>query len=285
MKEIAKDVFIESSFPGVILGALHLEQGLVLIDAPLYSHDAQTWRSSFSKPGSGSERLLVLLDEHLDRCIGAKAMKSITVSHERTAQVLGSRPINAKPVSSKTGALWETLDDLGTIHGSQPEITFTHSMNINWGDEPVIMEYHAGPSRGAIWVILPVAKVIFIGDCVLSKQPPFLALSNLDAWQESLALLRSAKYRDYILISGRSGMVTQEEVKLQSLLIKRIQSGLEKLSHHKAEPGVTENFALELLKDFSTRSRKEEDMFKARLLWGLQQLYTNHFYPTHKAED
>ena len=285
MKEIVENIFIETSFPGVILGAVRLEQGLVLIDAPLYSRDAQPWRLSLSKPGSSSERLLILLDEHLDRCIGAKAMKCVTVAHERTAQVLGSRPTNAKPLSAKTGAIWETLDDLGTIHGSQPEITFTHSMNINWGEEPIILEYHAGPSRGAIWVVLPVAKVIFIGDCVLSKQPPFLASADLDAWLESLALLRSAKYRDFILISGRSGMVTQEEAKNQSIILKRIQSGLAKLAHHKAEPGVLESFALELLKEFSARNRKEEDMFKARLLWGLQQLFTNHFYPASQAED
>jgi glyoxylase-like metal-dependent hydrolase (beta-lactamase superfamily II) len=279
MKEIAEDIFIESSLPGIILGAVRLEQGLVLIDAPVYSRDAQPWRSSFARAGSSSERLLVLLDEHLDRSIGARAMKCVTVAHERTAQVLGSRPTSAKPVSTKTGAIWETLDDLGTIHGSQPEITFTHSMSIHWGKEPVELEYHAGPSRGAIWVILPKAKVIFVGDCVLSKQPPFLASADLDAWLDSLALLRSAKYREYIMISGRSGMVTQEEAKNQATLLKRIQNGLEKFAHHKSEPGITENFALELLKDFPARNRKEEDMFKSRLLWGLQQLYSNHFFP------
>jgi glyoxylase-like metal-dependent hydrolase (beta-lactamase superfamily II) len=285
MKEIAKDVFIENSFPGTILGAVRLEQGLVLIDAPLYSRDAQPWRASLSKPGSGSERLLILLDEHLDRCIGAKAMKCVTVAHERTAQVLSSRPASAKPISAKTGALWETLDDLGTIHGSQPEITFTHSMNINWGEEPVVLEYHAGPSRGAIWVILPGAKVIFVGDCILSKQPPFLASANLDAWLEGLALLRSAKYRDFIFISGRSGMVTHEEAKTQTAFLKRIQGGLDKLAHQKAEPGATENFALELTRDFSGRTHKEEDMYKTRLQWGLQQLYSNRFYPASQAED
>jgi glyoxylase-like metal-dependent hydrolase (beta-lactamase superfamily II) len=256
-----------------------------LIDAPIYSRDALPWRSSVPKPGSSSERLLVLLDEHLDRSIGARAMKCITVAHERTAQVLGNRPANTKPISARTGAIWETLDDLGTIHGSQPEITFTHSMNINWGEEPLILEYHAGPSRGAIWVVLPISKVIFIGDIVLSKQPPFLASADLDEWLDSLALLRSAKYRDYILISGRSGIVTQEETKNQSTLLKRIQSGLAKLAHHKAEPGVLEGFALELLKDFPARNRKEEDMYKARLQWGLQQLFTNHFYPASQAED
>jgi glyoxylase-like metal-dependent hydrolase (beta-lactamase superfamily II) len=285
MKEIAKDIFFENSFPGVILGAVRLEQGLILIDAPLYSRDAQSWRSSLTKTGSSSERFLVLLDEHLDRSIGAKAMKCITIAHERTAQVLGSRPISAKPISAKTGALWETLDDLGTIHGSQPEITFTHSMNINWGDEPVVLEYRAGPSRGATWAVLPVAKVVFIGDCVISNQPPFLAAAYLDAWLESLALLRSAKYHDYILINGRNGMITQEEVKAQIALLKRIHNGLDKLARHKAEPGTTEIFALELLKDFSARNRKEEDVFKARLFWGLQQLYSNHYYPASQAED
>jgi len=285
MKEIAKNVFIENSFPGVILGAIRLEQGLILIDTPLYSRDAQLWRSSLTKSGSSSERLLVLLDEHLDRSIGTRAMKCVTIAHERTAQVLGNRPTSAKPVSAKTGALWETLEDLGTIHGLQPEITFTHSMNINWGDEPVVLEYHAGPSRGSIWVLLPAAKVIFIGDCVLNNQPPFLASADLDAWLESLSLLRSSKYRDYILISGRSGMVTQKEAKNQTALLKRILSGLEKLAHHKTEPGANEDFALELLKDFSARNRKEEEMFKARLLWGLQQLYNNHYYPSSKSED
>jgi glyoxylase-like metal-dependent hydrolase (beta-lactamase superfamily II) len=285
MKEIAKDIFFENSFPGVILGAVRLEQGLILIDAPLYSRDAQSWRASLTKTGSSSERFLVLLDEHLDRSIGAKAMKCITITHERTAQVLGSRPASTKPMSAKTGALWETLDDLGTIHGSQPEITFTHSMNINWGDEPVILEYHAGPSRGAIWAILPAAKVIFLGDCVLSNQPPFLASSYLEAWLESLALLRSSKYHDYILINARSGMITQEDVKNQVGILKRIHSGLDKLAHHKAEPGATENFAFELVKEFSVRNRKEEDMYKTRLLWGLQQLYSNHYYPASQAED
>jgi glyoxylase-like metal-dependent hydrolase (beta-lactamase superfamily II) len=285
MKEIAKDIFFENSFPGVILGAVRLEQGLILIDAPLYSRDAQSWRSSLTKTGSSSERFLVLLDEHLDRSIGAKAMKCITIAHERTAQVLGSRPTSNKPLSAKTGALWETLDDLGTVHGSQPEITFTHSMNINWGDEPVVLEYRAGPSRGATWVILPSVKVIFIGDCVLSNQPPFLTAAYLDAWLENLALLRSAKYHDYILINGRNGIITQEEVKSQITLLKRIHSGLDKLAHHKAEPEATEGFALELLKDFSVRNRKEEDMFKSRLFWGLQQLYSNHYYPASQAED
>jgi glyoxylase-like metal-dependent hydrolase (beta-lactamase superfamily II) len=264
---------------------VRLEQGLILIDAPLYSRDAQSWRASLTKTGSSSERFLVLLDEHLDRSIGAKAMKCITITHERTAQVLGSRPASTKPMSAKTGALWETLDDLGTIHGSQPEITFTHSMNINWGDEPVILEYHAGPSRGAIWAILPAAKVIFLGDCVLSNQPPFLASSYLEAWLESLALLRSSKYHDYILINARSGMITQEDVKNQVGILKRIHSGLDKLAHHKAEPGATENFAFELVKEFSVRNRKEEDMYKTRLLWGLQQLYSNHYYPASQAED
>ena len=101
MKSITENVFIEDSFAGVGLGAIRLEQGMIFIDTPLLSRDAQIWRNSLIKSGSGTDRLLVLLDEHLDRSIGAKAMKCTLVAHERTAQVLGSRPASSKPCLDK----------------------------------------------------------------------------------------------------------------------------------------------------------------------------------------
>jgi glyoxylase-like metal-dependent hydrolase (beta-lactamase superfamily II) len=283
MKSIAENVFFEDSFAGVVLGAIRLEQGTIFIDAPLLSRDAQVWRNSLIKSGSGTDRLLVLLDEHLDRSIGAKAMKCTLVAHERSAQVLGSRPVSSKPLLSKTGAIWETVDDLGSIHATLPEITFTHSMQIHWGNEAIALEYHPGPSRGATWVILPSLKAVFIGDCVIAHQPPFLASADLTAWLEALSLLRSAKYRDYILISGRSGIINQEDVKQHSVLIKHIQSQMDKMALNKADPSEIEGLLPDLTKELNPRSHKEEDYFKSRLLWGLQQLYSNHYHPTGKV--
>ena len=283
MKSITDNVIFEDSFAGVGLGALRLEQGIIFIDSPITARDAQVWRNSLSKSGSGTERLLVLLDEHLDRSLGAKAMKCTLLAHERTAQVLGGRPASSKPVFTKTGAAWESVEDLGSIHATLPEITFTHSMQIHWGQDVVALEYHPGPARGSIWVVLPSLKIAFIGDCVVARQPPFLASADLAAWLDSLALLRSAQFRDYILISSRNGVINQEEVKQQSVFLKHIQSQMEKFVLNKAEGVTLEGMVAEMTKEFTSRNRKEEELFKTRLSWGLQQLYNGHYHPTGKA--
>lgn len=283
MKSITDNVIFEDSFAGVGLGALRLEQGIIFIDSPITVRDAQVWRNSLSKSGSGTDRLLVLLDEHLDRSMGAKAMKCTLLAHERTSQVLGGRPASSKPVFTKTGAVWESIEEMGSIHATLPEITFTHSMQIHWGQDVVALEYHPGPARGSIWVVLPSLKIAFIGDCVVAQQPPFLASADLPAWLDSLALLRSAKFRDYILISSRNGVINQEEVKQQSVFLKQIQSQMEKFVPNKAEGGTLEGMVAELMKEFTPRNRKEEELFKNRLLWGLQQLYSTHYHPSGKV--
>lgn len=283
MKSITDNVIFEDSYAGVGLGALRLEQGIIFIDSPISARDAQAWRNSLSKSGSGTDRLLVVLDEHPDRSIGAKAMKCTLLAHERTAQVLGGRPASSKPIFTKTGAVWESVEELGSMHAILPEITFTHSMQIHWGQDVVDLEYHPGPARGSIWVVLPSLKIAFIGDCVIAQQPPFLASADLSAWLDSLALLRSAKFRDYILISSRNGVINQEEVKQQSALLKHIQSQMEKLGQNKGDGSILEGMIGELMKEFNPRNRKEEELFKTRLSWGLQQLYSSHYHPTSKA--
>lgn len=284
MKSITENVIFEDSFAGVGLGALRLEQGIIFIDSPISARDAQVWRNSLSKSGSGTDRLLVLLDEHLDRSMGAKAMKCTLLAHERTAQVLGGRPASSKPVFTKTGAMWESVEDPGSLHhATLPEITFTHSMQIHWGQDVVALEYHPGAARGSIWVVLPSMKIAFIGDCVIAHQPPFLASADLPAWLDSLALLRSSKFRDFILISSRNGVINQEEVKQQSVFLKHIQGQMEKFVPNKAEGSTLEGMVAELMKEFNPRSRKEEELFKTRLSWGLQQLYSSHYHPSSKA--
>ena len=285
MKEIADDIFIESSYAGVTLGAVCMRDGLIFIDAPLYAKDAQSWRASLVKPVGSSDRLLVLLDEHLDRSAGAKAMKCTTITHERAAQSLSTRPSSSKPAGSKSGSLWELLDDLGTLHSIQPEITFTHSMAINWSDEPIVLEQHTGPSKGSTWASIPAQKVVFIGDTVLTGQPPFLASADLEGWQETLSHLRSARYRDYIIISSRSQVITQEDVKAQSTLLKHVQRGLERMVQHNAGSAEMESLVSDLMKWFTPKNRKEEEMYKSRLSWGLLQCYNNNYHPGSVSAD
>ena len=190
MQEITKNIFIEDQFLGVTLGVIVTPRGLIQIDAPPSPEDARSWRASLMNLGGGVDRLLINMDAHPDRTLGARAMDCTFVAHEKTAYIFRTRPGTFKAQGEETGADWESIPGLGSVRWAPPEISFLDQLSLHWGDSPVLLEHRPGPSNGSIWVNLPEEKVLFIGDTVMKNQPPFLAGSNLKAWLESLSLLR-----------------------------------------------------------------------------------------------
>jgi len=268
MQQIAPEVYIETAYEGVTLGVIHRKHGLILIDAPFYPEDIRSWRSVLMNMGGGVNPLLINLDVHYDRTIGSRAMDCTIVVHEDVAQVLRDRPISMKSQYLVTGSEWEMYEGIGSIRWSLPEISFSDSMQIYWDDQPVLLEYRPGPAPGAIWVVLPEQGVIFLGDCVLYRQPPFLAEANLTAWIQTLNHLLTSPYRDSILVSGRSGLVTLAIVREQLDYLERIQAKISEMLKRRASPGETEGLIADLM-----LKMKYSDQYMQRLQHGLKQYY------------
>lgn len=271
MQEIARGIYLETLFPGVTLGAISLAHGLVLVDAPPRPDDARTWRSMLLNLGGGVDRLLVNLDGHYDRTLGARSMECTVVAHEKTGKAYQNRPATFKGQVGETGAEWELISGIGPLRWAPPELTFTHSMTVHWGEEAIHLEYHPGPDSGAIWALIPGARVAFIGDVVIPDQPPFLAEADLDAWMETLELLLSPLYGSYFLVGGRSGLVPQEQVRRQIFYLREVS----RLMAQAGELGLTPEAAAEemippllRLQDIPA-SRREQ--YSQRLRWGLCQ--------------
>jgi len=266
MQEIARGVYIETAYPGVTLGAINLPHGLILIDAPPRMDDARIWRSTLLNLGGGVERLLVNLDTHLDRTLGVRAMECTVVAHKKTALVYRSRSTTFKAQTAETGAEWEQMGGLGSVRWAPPEISFSHCMNVHWGDIPVIMEYHPGPNPGAIWVILPDLKVAFIGDLVVPNQPPFLANADLPVWIDTLQHLLNPAYREYFLVGGRSGLIPIEQIRRQIEILRRVQERLEQLAARNAAPEEVEPLVSGLLKPMAIPEHSLQQ-YPKRLRW------------------
>src|SRR5689334_4484528 len=184
MREIARQVYIEDQYPGVVLGAVSLPHGLIQIDAPPSPEDGRSWRASLLNLNSGVERILINLDAHPDRTLGVRAMDCTVIAHEKTVLAFRNRPNTFKAQGDETGANWEAIPGLGSVRWAPPEISFVEKMTLHWGDSPILLENRPGPASGAIWVILPAEKVVFVGDTVTKSQPPFLAYANLPEWIE-----------------------------------------------------------------------------------------------------
>lgn len=279
MQEISEHVFIERSYPGVTLGAINWPHGLILIDAPFRSEDCRAWRANLLNLGGGIDRLLVNLDAHVDRTLGVRAMECTVVGHERMAGVFRNRPVTFKTQGVDTGAEWEIHNGIGTVRWAPPEITFNQSMQIHWGETPLVLEYHPGPASGAIWAALPDLNLVFVGDAVVYDQPPFLAAADLTAWLTTLDLLASAKYQNVLLVGGRNGLVTQKHVHLMRDFLKEAQAMLKELSDSRASAADTAALVPVLLKFFEFPASLNNH-YCSRLKWGLEQCFTRNFRPT-----
>jgi glyoxylase-like metal-dependent hydrolase (beta-lactamase superfamily II) len=282
MQQIKRGIYYENTYLGVTLGALVFSHGIIMIDAPLRPEDARSWRSSLLNLRGGTNRLLVCLDAHLDRTLGARAMDCTIVAHQKTAHVFRSRPTIFKGQSVESGADWESYNDAIGTRWAAPDITFSDNMSLFWGGPEVLLEHHPGPAAGAIWAIIPEEKVVFVGDAIQLDQPPFLSNSDLPAWIESLDILLDS-FKDYIVISGRGGPASYEVLRAQHRYLKNVMKGLERLAKHNASPEATEDLIPSLLSDLHFPPDRQEQ-YNQRLRSGLYQYYARHYRPASGIE-
>lgn len=275
MQTLAPQVFIEESYPGVTLGAIALPHGLIQIDAPPSPEDGRSWRAALLGLNSGVERLLVNLDAHPDRTLGARSMDCTIIAHENTARAFRNRPNTFKAQGDETGADWESVAGLGSIRWAPPEISFTARMAIEWSNFPVLIESHPGPGIGASWAILPETGIVFVGDLVLKNQPPFLAQARLPEWLESLKVLMT-EYKNHTIVSGRGGVVPYAMVQAQYDHLAKIHDDLESLAKQQAEPDAVESLVEPFIAGLKAPSHRQKQ-YAQRLAYGLRQYYTRYY--------
>jgi glyoxylase-like metal-dependent hydrolase (beta-lactamase superfamily II) len=282
MQQVDRGIFYEEAYLGVTLGALVFSHGAIMIDAPLRLEDARSWRSALLNQRGGSNRILVNLDAHPDRTLGAKAMDCTIIAHQKTAQVFRNRPTIFKGQNAPSGSAWESYGEAIGLRWAPPDITFTQHMNLHWGGPEIILEHHPGPMAGSTWVIVPAEKAIFVGDTVTGNQTPFLANADLDEWIQSLELLTN-HYGDYLIIAGRGGLVTKKVISAQLQFLKNASKGIDKLVKRNAGPEATEDLIHALLGDIEF-DRESEEMYTQRLRYGLYQYYARHYRPSSSLE-
>lgn len=284
MQELAHGIFIEKLYPGVTLAAMTLPRGTILIDAPLRAEDGRSWRAALLNRGSGIDRILINLDAHPDRTIGARTMECPVVAHHKTGMAFRNRPTAFKVQSPEMGAEWELLSDLGSSRWAPPDITFSDNMTFHWGGPAVFLEHHPGPSTGAIWVIVPEVKLIFCGDAVPLDQPPFLADADLPSWISTLEDLLGPDYDDYRIISGRGGLATIGQIEQLRQELLRLNEQINSLWADNAPVESLAPLVQQLLQRHSIPYERSE-LYEQRLRYGLQRYYTRPSQPPVVEEE
>ena len=282
MQQLEKGIYFEDAYLGVTLGGFTFSHGVILIDAPLRVEDARTWRAALLNQRVGSNRLLVNLDAHPDRTLGTRAMDCTVLAHQKTALVFRSRPTIFKGQNVEAGADWEKYSEAIGMRWVPPDITFTDTMSLNWGGPEIVLEHHPGVSQGAIWAIVAAHQIIFVGDTLISGQPPFLDGADLATWQEELDLLLT-NYAGYRIICGRGGLASNDDIRKMQSVVKKVARGVERVSKEADAPDATEEMVPLLLSDYDF-SPERLDAYSQRLRSGLFQYFARRFHPTTLLE-
>lgn len=276
MEEIAHNIFIESSYPGVVLGVLKLKHGVMMVDAPFRSQDQQSWQARVVNLGGGVDKVLVMLDTHIDRTLGISAMEANVLGHENSVEIIRERPTTVRGQDIDVGADWETYDPPVTIRWVAPNMTYTDKVFINWDDGPIVLSHQPGAHFAGSWLQYDAEKIIFVGDSLVINQPPFLAWADLDQWLKELAWLESDIFKGYQIVGGRNGLISATSIEQMIEFLEKTKENVDDLV---AEDHLTDKISAvvpDLLKTL-TFDKSLAEFYENRLSWGLKQYIKRHY--------
>lgn len=276
MEEIANNIFIEQSYPGVVLAVLKLSHGVLMVDAPFRVEDQLTWQAKLMSLGGGVDRLLVMLDTHIDRTLGIRAMETNVLGHENAVEIMRNRPTTARGQDSDAGADWEPFNLPVSIRWAVPDMTYSDQVKIYWDEAPVVVTHQPGSHFAGSWLLYAAEKVIFVGDSVVLGQPPFLAWSELDRWLEDLAWLGSDEFKGYKIVSSRNGVITKRYVEKMAHLLTQIKAVVEDLAGNNNRMDAIIKAVPLLLKKLNF-DKELKELYENRLIWGLEQYLRRHY--------
>ena len=268
MREIVRGVVIEDKFPGIVVGAIASEAGLLLVDCPIRVEDGREWLSRLSD--FGRPRYLVLLDAHPDRVLGARALDIPTLAHDETRLTMAAWPDTFKGAAHPIGAEADRLKRITGVSKAVPEVTFSEELEVHLGERVVELWHRPGPMPGSIWVVLHDVRVAFIGDAVSVNEPPYLGEAEIDAWLESLADLR--ELAGYKLVSSHDGLIRNSDVNAMGRFLRKVPVRLARMADRSLPLEAAATLAPKLMQGMKVPAARREQAL-LRLETGLARLY------------
>jgi glyoxylase-like metal-dependent hydrolase (beta-lactamase superfamily II) len=272
MQKLAKDVYVESGFSGVTVGAVVADSGIVCIDAPTHPADARRWRLKLNQLSQKPVLYVINLDHHRDRVLGSQWFEAPVIAHEATSERLRQLPELFKGAASEAGADADLAAEVGGVRLVLPQLTFSGRMALAVDGHVLNLVARPGSAPGAIWVELASERIVFTGDAVTLGVPPPMQEANLEDWLANLAELRRARYPASVIVPGRGAPTDKKGLKPMEDFLKLVRRRVGALARGKKTRADAAALAETLLAQFNVPAAMREH-YARRLRAGLEHLY------------
>lgn len=205
MQQVAENVFIETAYEGVNVGAIVTTQGIIAIDTPTYPRQARDWATRLQAVFHQPLLYLILTDYNAERILNTRWFNAPIVVQEATAVKMQSYdkryPLALlEPISSRNPARSRELSN-GPIE--KPALSFTNDLQILKGGCNLLLLAAPGPTKGNLWVYLPQQQVLFTGDNVTADHHPLLQEGISQQWLHSVQRLQAWTEPTSFVLPGR----------------------------------------------------------------------------------
>lgn len=165
MEEIAPGIYVLTVHPGINVGVVTTEEGILAVDAPPASAEHQAWRRALRALGVPL-RYLILTGDQPERVEGVGWVEVSLIAAHGGGTDWPISPTSGRPLKPEI-----LVDGRLTLHGSFP----------------VVIERVPGPRARSLWVWLPEQRILFAGDVVVAGRHPALAEAPaILPWLEAL---------------------------------------------------------------------------------------------------
>lgn len=272
MQKLAKNIYVESSFPGVTVGAVVTSEGIICIDTPTHPADAHRWRLKLAQLSQKPIQFIINLDHHRDRLLNNHWFEAPVIAHEATSERLRLLPELFKTGLSQADGNDSSATDLAGARLIQPQVTFADRMTLVKDGREIRLVHRPGSAPGAIWVEFPAEHIVFTGEAVTRGVPPLIQESDLNAWVETLAEVQKKKFTAKVFVPGRGSPTDKKGVKAAEDFLKAARRKVEGLLRGKKPRTEAAAIAEDLLEYFNVPAARR-DHYTRRLRLGVEYLY------------
>jgi glyoxylase-like metal-dependent hydrolase (beta-lactamase superfamily II) len=222
MERIAPTVYIETGYPGVNVGAIATDQGVVCIDAPTRPGDAQDWLETIHHTIGGPIQYLILTDYQGDRTLCGSMFHSRGIAQEETRDVLQNHPTRFPAALLESFALRYGLSrkDINGTSVIHPQISFCEQSTLQIGSQRIDLVHAPSATPGTLWAYVNQDRVLFVGDTLVIDQHPPLAEAETLSWLSALGRLQQEDMDAEIIVPGRGPLPERKTIEALASFIE-----------------------------------------------------------------
>lgn len=212
MEELAENIFVETAYEGVNVGAIVTKGGIICIDAPSFPRDARHWVTRLSQLNPRPIKFTILTNAHGDRILNTRWLDAPIIAHNNAAEKLNN--YDKRYPQNLLDSLGQRNPMAGKelVNGpvDRAAVTFDQSLTVVAGDYHIVLTHAPGPSPGNICAYIPETGILFTGDSVTINEPPLLADICCADWLHTLNE-SITRLNVQFLIPGRGNISTPAE--------------------------------------------------------------------------